>query len=198
MKTYKETIKIPRLVIKYDEDAETPRNWDSNLGYFYTKDDQTQSSDGSDTEIYQIMIETGDEAESQADHIKLMTKRINKETGEKVVKIYPIVKHEHGNIYYHLGTAHGFDDSNNGFYIITDKSLKASGYVKKTNKAFREGIEMELNSFNDWLNGNIYSFMLYDKDGEAKDSCGGFYDIEEIRQYLPKDWKNEDLNKYVK
>jgi hypothetical protein len=197
MKIYKEVVEKPRLVIKYDEDAESPRNWDCNLGYFYTKDDAMQNPDGSDTEIYQIVVETGDEADSQADHIKRMKKRINAETDEKVLAIYPIVKHEHGNIYYHLGTAHGFDDSNNGFYIITDKSIEVSGY-KKTDKAFREGIEMELNSFNDWLNGEIYRFTLYDKDGEVEDSCGGFYGIEDIREYLPKEWKKEVLEDYLK
>lgn len=198
MKTYKAIVEKPRLVIEYDEDAESPRNWDCNLGYFYTKDDAMQNPDGSDTEIYQIVVETGDEADSQADHIKRMKKRINAETDEKVLAIYPIVKYEHSGVSYSLGTAHGFDYSNNGFYIITDKSYKDSGYTKKTDKAFREMIRAELNSFNDWLNGNIYRFMLYDKDGEIEDSCGGFYGIEDIREYLPKEWEKENLEEYLK
>jgi hypothetical protein len=185
-------------VIKYDEDAESPRNWDCNLGYFYTSDSGYHSPDGNDSDIYRIMTETGDEADNQADHIKRMKKRINAETDEKILAIYPIVKYEHSGVSYSLGTAHGFDYSNNGFYIITDKSYKDSGYTKKTDKAFREMIRAELNSFNDWLNGNIYRFMLYDKDGEIEDSCGGFYGIEDIREYLPKEWEKENLEEYLK
>jgi len=44
----------------------------------------------------------------------------------------------------------------------------------------------------------VYRFTLYDEDGGVEDSCCGFYDIEDIRGYLPEEWKNEDLTKYLK
>ena len=34
--------------------------------------------------------------------------------------------------------------------------------------------------------------------GEIEDSCGGFYDIEDIREHLPEEFKSEDLTAYIK
>ena len=59
MKTYKKVIESPRLVIEYDNDAESPRKNQDNLGYFYTKDSNYHSPDGNDSDIYQIMLEIG-------------------------------------------------------------------------------------------------------------------------------------------
>jgi hypothetical protein len=38
---------------------------------------------------------------------------------------------------------------------------------------------------------------LYNEKGDIEDSCGGFYDIEDIRESLPEEFKDEDLSKYV-
>jgi len=46
------------------------------------------------------------------------------------------------------------------------------------------------------MNGEIYYFVLYNKKGDVEDSCGGFYDIKDIREYLPKSWAKEDLQDY--
>ena len=196
MKTYTKTTQTiePRLVIRYDSDIESPRKWD-NLGYFYSKDGRHISPDGNNTDIYNIMIETGNEAGSQEEHIKLMTKRINKETGEKVLAIYPVVKYEHSSVSYSLGITKGFDYSNNSFYIVTDKTQKLLGTPKKF---FEKVISQELKDYTAWANGEVYGYILYDKDGEEIDSCGGFYDIEDIRSSLPEEYKDEKLSDYIK
>ena len=74
MRTYRATITKPRLVIEYDEDAETPRAQD-NIGLFFTKESRYKSPDGNTHELYRIMLETEDEAKDTADHIKLMRER---------------------------------------------------------------------------------------------------------------------------
>jgi len=195
MKTYKKVIESPRLVIEYDNDAESPRKNQDNLGYFYTKDSNYHSPDGNDSDIYQIMLDTGDEADNLKDYLKRMKKRINAETDEKVLAIYPVMKYEHGSVYYRLGEAHGFDYSNNGFYIITDKTQKIVGTPKSR---FEKVIMQELEEYNQWANEEIYSFVLYNDKGEIEDSLGGLYAIEDIRENLPDDWKKEDLQEYLK
>jgi hypothetical protein len=145
--------------------------------------------------IYNIVKEAGDNAKDQKDHIRIIKKLIEDVEGEKVLAIFPVVKYEHSGVSYRLGTAHGFDYSNNGFYIITDKTQKEIGTKRKD---FEKVITEELEAYTSWANGEIYCFMLYDDDGELADSCGGFYEIEDIREYLPKEWKKENLIDYIK
>lgn len=195
MKTIKQTItkEIPKLEISYDNDTESPRSW-SNLGWFITVDRNYHSPDKNEM-IENVVKRTGEEATSQAEHMKLIKEELESESNIKVLAIYPIVKYEHSGVSYSLGTVHNFDYSNNGFYIITDKTAKELGTDKKD---FEKVIKQELEVFNKWINGEVYSFCLYDDNGEVADSCGGFYDIEDIREYLPEEWSKEDLSEYIK
>jgi hypothetical protein len=190
MKTYKTTIEKPRLVIEYDEYCDSPREW-SNLGYFITVDRNYESPDKF-SDLQNIVKETGNEAGSQEEHIEMIKKQF---TEEKIIAIYPVVKYEHSGVVYRLGTAHGFDYSNNGFYIITDRTQKALCIEEKD---FERVINDELERYNQWCNGEVYRFCLFDEQGEVEDSCCGFYSIEDIREHLPKEWHEEDLSEYIK
>lgn len=195
--TYKVTIEQPRLVINYDNDTETPRNW-TNLGFFLDKDEQ-QSPDGSDTDLFRIMIETGEVANDLNDHIKRIKAEYKKQTGIKVVYITPVYRYEHGGVLYRRGTAGGFDYSNCAFYIVTEESLKEyTGNNTLTTSEIEKIIDGELETYNKWLNGEVYSFILFNHDEKMIDSLGGFYDIEEIRAELPVEFKEVKLDEYIK
>lgn len=196
MKTYEETIEKPRLQIKYCDLHDSPREYDT-LGLFLTKEGRHSSPDGTDHELYSIMLETEHEASNAEEHIELMKKEAKK-AGIKLHAIYPVHRYEHSDISYKLGVTHGFDYSNCGFYFVlndefTNRRLKELGI--KAKDAEKE-IANELDRYSQYVNGEVYSFVLYDEDGEIEDSCGGFYDIEEIRKYLPGEWKYEDLEEY--
>lgn len=193
MLTCKQTVvkTINRLTISCDEDVESPREW-SNIGYFLTKDTRHQSPDGTKIPLYRIMVEQGDKAKDQSDHMARIKREAKKE-GINVKAIYPVVKYEHGDVVYRLGEAHGFDYSNNGFYIITDESAKEVGTKPKD---WKKQVEEELKTYTQWCNGEVYYFVLYDEDGEMVDSCGGFYNIDDIKEHLPEEWKGEDLEEY--
>lgn len=187
----------PRLIIQHDEDAESPRQWD-NLGYFITVDRNHTSPDSyklQHDKIRNIIMDTAEDATDQNDHIERITKEINEQTTEKVLAIYPVVKHEHGNVVYRLATQHGFDYSNNGFYIVTDKTANLLGTPKED---FERVIKGELETYTQWVNGEVYGFTLYNEDGTLDNSCWGYYDIEDIRGELPEEFKNEDLTAYLK
>jgi len=198
MKTFKkiETIQKPMLVIEYDDSVPSPRE-DTNLGYFITVDRNLNSPDQNE-QLENIMRASGDETQNQEDHIQIMANLINTETNEQVIAIYPITKYEHSGISFSLGTTKGFDNSNNGFYIITDKTLKEfdEGLSKNTSGQ-KDVIQAELEEYNKWINGEVYRFTLYDNKGEEIDACGGFYDLEAVQQNLPVDWAKEDLNDYI-
>ena len=192
MKSYKKTIEKTCLEIQYDEDCESPREW-SNLGYFITVDDGFRSPD-MNTELENWIKETGQEADSQEEHIECIKDWFKMNSEEIVIAIYPITKYEHGGISYSLGTGHGFDNSNNGFYIITTETQKEMGTKKKD---FERVIQSELDLYNKWCNGEVYGYTLYDDKGGIEDSCWGFYDLEHIREELPEEYKDEDLSDYL-
>jgi hypothetical protein len=191
-KTYTKEVEAPLLEIRYDCDPTSPREW-SNLGYFITVDRDYHSPDMNET-LERIVKDTGEEATSQAEHIKMIKKEVENELDEKVLKIYPIVKYEHGAVVYSLGEMHGFDYSNNGFYIVTDKTQKELGTPESS---FEKVIREELNIYNKYANGEVYCFTLYDDKGEVEDSCCGFYSLDDIKEQLPSEWEDVDLTEYI-
>lgn len=193
MKTYTTTIEKPILEIRYDSDPQSPRE-DSNLGYFITVDRNYSSPDKHPT-LEAIVKETGDEADTRFHHMRLISQRIKEEINETVLFICPVKKHEHGNVSYSRGIMNQYDYSNNGFYIVTDKTQKIVGTPKEL---FEKLIDGELNDYTQYANGEIYCYTLYDDAGEIEDSCCGFYNIEDIREYLPEEWKHVDLSEYIK
>jgi hypothetical protein len=191
MKTYKKIVESNKLIITYDNDMESPRTFtDTNIGYFITCDSKMKSPDNNET-LKAVIEQTADMAKDQAEHIALIKKEY---TAEKVIAVYPVVKYEHGNVSYRLVEAHGFDYSNNGFYVVTEESKKRSGVLSADVSEF---IKDELKTYTQWVNGEIYAFELLDDNGDYEDSCGGFYDIEDIRENLPEEYKDENLNNYL-
>lgn len=192
IKTYEKTVIEPRLEIRVDQDAESPRQW-SNLGYFITIEDKYKCPD-ENNEMENIVRYTSDEATSTDDHIKRMTKEINANTTEKVLAIYPVCRYEHSAVRYYRGIGGGFDSSNCGFYIVTDKSQKELGTPKSS---FEKVIDQELETYTSYANGEVYGYILIDENGVEEDSCWGFYDLDDIKDHLPDEWKNEDMSDYV-
>lgn len=195
MKTYTKTTTTtePLLVINYDTDTDNPREYAENLGWFLTVDYRYLSPDNNEM-MLNVIKRTGEKAKNVEEHMEMIKEELETESNVKVLAIYPINKYEHSGVAYSLGSKSGFDYSNNGFYIITDKTQKVLGTKKED---WEKAIISELETYNKWVNGEVYRFTLYDKNGEVEDSCGGFYDIEDIREYLPKDWEKEDLQNYL-
>lgn len=191
MKTYKKSLEFPRLKIGYDSDAQSPRDWD-NLGYFITVSSRRNSPD-ENLPLYDVVEDTAGEASNVDDHMQLIKERYEAITDEKVLAIYPVNTYEHSGISYNLGTAKGFDYSNNSFYVVTDKTQLRDGVDAKD---FEKIIAKELDLYTAWANGEVYRFKLFDENGECVDSCGGFYEIQDIKECLPEDWKDEKLTDY--
>ncbi len=82
----------------------------------------------------------------------MIKEELESSINEKVLAIYPISTYEHSGISYSLGNSHGFDYSNNGFYIVTDKTNAELG-VKEED--FEKVIKAELDIYNQYCNGEI-------------------------------------------
>jgi hypothetical protein len=66
-----------------------------------------------------------------------------------------------------------------------------------TEEGIKGYIDRELETYTAWANGEVYCFTLYDEKGELEESCCGFYDLEAIKQNLPKEWKDENMEDYL-
>lgn len=190
MKTYTKCTEEPRLKIMHDDSPESPREWD-NLGYFITVE-RNHGCPDNNQELEDIVRDTQYEAKNTEDHMKL----IKKAMAEDVIYITPVFRYEHGNVLYKRGIGSGFDSSNCGFYIVTKQTADILGTPKKL---FEKVIDGELETYTKWCNGEVYGYTLAPADGEddEEDSCWGFYDIEDIRDALPDEWKDEDLTQYL-
>lgn len=192
MKTYKKTIEVKMLEIWNDDFCESPRT-DTNSGYFITVDSSYSSPDKNET-LERIIKQTAEEADNREDHRNKIIERIQEETGEKVIALYDIYKHQHSNIVYRRGLSRGFDYSNNGFYIVTDETQKATGIKKED---LEKSIDQELEMYSAWVNGEVYQYCLYDEQGNEIDRCSGFYSLDDIKSELPEDWQDEDMQDYL-
>ncbi len=185
----------PRLEIAYDLLAESPRRLNENLGYFITAEGKYESPDENDV-LIDIVKQASDATcvEEHMENIKSLLKDIN----ETVLYITPIVRYEHGDITYSRGVKNGFDYSNCGFYIITDKTCEDFDTIKKEIDVY---IDIVLKAYNTYANGEIYTFNLYDEDGELYETASDIYSLEEIINNMSEEdaleWKDEDLTDYL-
>ncbi len=183
----------PKLVIEREEFADSPRE-NSNIGKFITQERNRVSPDN-DTYLYNLMIETASVASSREDHLERLYKAI-----DYPILIVPICRYEHSGVKYMTGFHHGWDYSNCGFYFITVETF-TSIFPDKCNPDETELlkiVESEIDTYNKYLNGDVYCFTLFNDEGEKVDSCTGFYSLEDMKDYLPEEWENEDLEEYLK
>lgn len=191
MLTYKKVEEKPRLVIERDDSPLSPRMY-SNIGYFIIQSSRYSSPDTHE-ELQQVIRDTARVATSSENHIE----RITKNFSEKILFIDAVATYEHSGLNYSLGYKSGWDWSNNGFYVVTEKSIKESG-TEYNPDIIREIIEDELATFTLYANGEVYRYTLYDEEGELVDCVSGFYDYDSIKEYLPEEFKEEDLEQYTK
>lgn len=193
MKTYTKTIEAPRLEIRHDDTAQSPRDNDANVGYFITVEKRRNSPDDNES-IISMVQNLAEESNSTKEHMEKITAEFPQNFKEKVIAIFPVSRYEHSGVHYSLGMAHGFDNSNCGFYIVTDKTLAESGVNEKD---IADAIQAELNLYNAWINGECYMYELFDEDGYSNSYVGSFTSLDDIKKDLPKEWQGEDMQDYL-
>lgn len=186
MKTYNKTTVKPKLVISYDYDSDNPRSW-YNLSILVIRGNGNTYLT-SELERTQYEVSNGEE------HKQLMVEVVEDYFESKVVYSDFVSKYEHSGVSYFIGQSSGWDYSNIGFVFVTEESLEECGCAEED---IEEIVKGEIETFSRWANGEVLQYILYDDEGNVEDSCGGFYDLEEIRENLPEEWQEEDLTKYI-
>lgn len=173
-----------KIEVDYDECSDNPRNWD-HIGEFCVSNHSRY-----------LENESGIEIESESDFKAL----------EKTHIILPVSVYDHSGVSIYVGSpCDRWDSGQVGWYIASKEEIKKRFNVKRISQKLRERVisylEGEVETYNKWANGEVYSFILY-HNGEEEDSCGGFYDIDDIYDYLPKEYtstftKDDMKNKHI-
>lgn len=193
MKTINITIAKPQLEIYYDDDTENPREW-SNLGLIVSK--QSIITDEECKPLVQDLINS--QARNMQDHLNEMEKIVADYFDSEVVFSIPLLKYEHSGVKYYTGyNDSGWDCGCVGFVFVTESKLKEMGMENDLVKICNI-IDNEMETLTQWVNNEVYRFVLFDEQGEEVERCTGFYELEHIKEHLPKEWQNEDLEQYIK
>ncbi len=151
--------------IEQDFDPSSPRE-DCNLGTMVCFHNRYNLGDDHD---YQSVDYSGwDDMQAQ----------IEKE--HDIAVILPIYMYEHSGIALRTGPfSCGWDSGQVGFIFITKEKVRYEYSRKRLSSKLLERIETYLNNevkvYDQYLNGDVWGFIIEDDNGEHLDSCWGFY-----------------------
>ena len=177
-----------KLKIIYDEDAQNPRTEFDTLCTILSSRD----------ELGDVHIRNREELEQW-------------KSDNPIVLEFPLYAYEHGDISLSMSDSYPYNDrwdaGQIGVIAITKKDMKNimeySNLNKKRIETLTSIAKSEIETYNDYLNGNVYGFEIVKtvtcdlecEHEESLDSCWGFYghDFEKngISDYVP------DFEKYV-
>jgi len=184
---------------------DTPRDWD-NLGKMICWHNRYNLGDEKLLENY---------SESKECRLKNLTDYCNgwdeieevlkKEFG--AVVILPLFLYDHSGISmrtYSHGQHAGWDGGYVGFIYATKADILKEYSVKRITKAIKEKVEKiltsEVETYSQYLEGDVYFFNIADADGEIVESCGGFYGMESAKDEVNSqiDWLVKDRQQNLK
>jgi len=157
------TIDLPdgqKIDIFYDQDADDPRTWD-NLGHFAMAHRRYSFGDSNHSSVSHL------EACKPKDCISL-----------------PVYMYDHSGITISTKPFSCPWDSGQIGEIWVDKQKVRDEYrVRAVTSNIRKRVEGilrgEIETLDQYLRGDVYYYVVKDKDGDTVDSCHGFYDIDE-------------------
>ena len=180
-----ETIKLGNhtIYVHIDENPPNPRTeWD-NLGTMvcfhnrYTLGDKDHGYNSNDFANW--------------DELQAAIKKDN-----DVAAILPIYMYDHSGLTINTtGFSCPWDSGQIGFIYITKEQVRKEFSAKrvsgKLSKKMREYLKGEVESYDKYLRGEYYGFIIENDNGDVVDSCWGFddkdYMIMEAKGYIPCD-----------
>lgn len=127
---------------------------------------------------------------------------------EKYNLVIPVFFYEHGGITIRAeskGTGwDSWDSGQLGFVYVSLSDIKREFQVKRlTRKVLekaRDVLRSEVRLYDDYLQGEVYTYFVKSNDGEVLDSCGGYYGeegkkeaLENAKRYI--DWQIAEESK---
>jgi len=195
------------LTVEQDEDVESPREWDNSgrmicfygrydLGdkHDYSSPREFLESKCSDHEIDfdKIWNDYCTDSKEEKD-ISPYTERLITQL-EKFYIFLPLRLYDHSGISISCSGSYPYNDQWDSMQV--GWIYVAKGTDGLTDDEWREILEAEVKQYDQFLRGDVYWFELDEKKHcvcckhntlEQFDSCGGFYDIQHMKEYLPED-----------
>jgi hypothetical protein len=166
---------------------DTPRDWD-NLGKMicwhnrYTLGDEKLLENYS--ELKECRLKNLTENCNGWDEVEEV---LTKEFG--AVVILPLFLYDHSGISirtYSHGQHAGWDGGYVGFIYATKADILKEYSVKRITKAIKTKVEKiltsEVETYSQYLEGDVYSFVIEDEEGNHVNSCGGFYGMDAVKE----------------
>lgn len=161
----------------HDDCAMSPREND-NLGMMFTKHRKYINHDETDKDIDLILKDD--------DYITL-----------------PVYCYDHGTVAYSTKPFNCPWDSGKAGYITTSKArIKEYGLEDRSREEIERYLSNEIEEYSLWANGQVIGFSLVNNLGEVKESCGGFYSVDDMIGYISLDnlpfENNDELLEHLK
>jgi hypothetical protein len=170
------------LEIMIDESPSSPREWDNfgTLIAWHNRYDLSDHHEKNHSDMREFLeyhtceyYETIEGVENASDD-RLM------ELFQRDHIMLPVYMYEHSGVVLNTyGFSCPWDSGQVGYiYISKDRVRKEYG-VKRITKKLLEKVESilksEIDIYSEYVNGNVYGYVLKDNEGNEVDSCWGFY-----------------------
>ena len=166
------------LKIKHDELSESPREWD-NLGTMVCFHRRYTLGDKHD-------FSTPDDFQDTVTHRNAV--------------ILPLYLYDHGGITIRTAPfSCPWDSGQVGWIYVSKEKIREEYSCKQITKDVIEKVEKvleaEVKTYDQFLTGDVYGFVIEDEDGQDVDSCWGFYgydwETNGIKDYIPAELHNQ-------
>lgn len=98
-----------------------------------------------------------------------------------VIAIHPLSLYDHGGTTLFRGVHRGWDNSRVGFAFVTRDKLEwfdKERPFEEVLELMENNLDTELETYNQWANGEVYGYQVKDEYGEFVDSCYGHYGMD--------------------
>jgi hypothetical protein len=186
------------LTIEQSQDSENPREWDNLSQMIFTGrykhvGDKHNVEFNGDYESRQDFIEDGDLSIEQTIKDVVICKAVHlySHSGECISTSYS------GQF------ACRWDSGTIGFVIVTKQDIRKNWGIKRVTQKWidkaEEIMDAEVETLNNYISGEVYSFNVEDDEGNNVDSCSGFYGTNfatnGILDYVDEKW-HEEIKKH--
>lgn len=178
---------VHKLTIMFDDSPESPREW-SNLGTMVCRhprydlgDVQLQQS----PEDYLANLYTESSGRHEDDHKdEASYRRAVWRWVDRNLLILPLYLYDYSGLTMGTGTfqdfdPHGWDWGLAGFIYVTRAEVRKEYRTKIVTKKVREQalacLRQEVKTYSQFLEGDVYGYIVEKVGGEVVDSCWGFY-----------------------
>ena len=197
MKNYVNETEKLFVEVETDDWAENPREW-SNLWTILTWTSRYDSIDSNQyRDLEEFLLDSLTEKQLRNLYkgnpsTKEFFERIQKRFYDLGYLVEPISKYEHGQVIFSAGVSQGWDSGVVGLAMVNIDDIKKEYETTVLSKGLKEKIhgilDSELDTYNLWANGYVYTVSLMDSEGDVVDSLGGMigYENEEamIQEYI--------------